>query len=249
MQNKKMVWLVVLSACCVFIGGWWFLRAQQQSFIPISVNTRLPADIELRLNHVTFHGVRDGKFTWEISADKFDITKDQMTFRVSGLQHAELLQNGKTSLTINAKWMERNTLNGDLRIVDAVEVSCPGILMKTSEFLWSDQMQQLLAPSKITALFNDISINAEGGTSFNALSGIFRSDGPLELRYHGNVIRAQSGVYYVNRHSFTLNKGSAILVVSDVEEWLAGKQYPQIPDIPEGVKQRFMEYSKKQSMH
>jgi hypothetical protein len=207
-------------------------------------NTDIPANDEMRLNHVTFRGLSKGKVTWEIVADHFDIGNEQSAMTFVGLKRAVLERDGKQELTITADSLQRNTLSGDLSITGHVAVEGSNISFKTPLLSWSDRGQVLDIPQKISAQLGDITLTADGGAVYAVTSAQLRCTGQLTLGVRGNLLQAKGAVIDTRAHAFSLiGPVHATIVVDDVQQWIAGKDVPHIPDLPKDIRQRLQAYT------
>ncbi|HEX2948675.1 MAG TPA: hypothetical protein VHV83_03760 [Armatimonadota bacterium] len=212
---------------------------------PIRPDTKVPPNVELRLDRVRFRGIANGKVVWEVIADHFDLSKDQMTFKVTGVKKVALLNGGKQELTISADSLDRNTITGDISITGSVTVTGNDIFLRASQFNWSDRLQTLNIPLRLSAQLGDITVISDKGAVYNVMTSTLRSSGKIVLGFKGNLLRANGVTLDGRNQSFTMNGPiTAEIVVADAQQWVEGKGLPEIPDIPEQVKDRYQQYTK-----
>lgn len=232
---------LLLSAC----GVSWLMRKQIR-IIPTNIpRSGLPGNIEMRLNHVVFHGVSDGKIVWEIEADHFDVAKDQYTFRASGLQRIALLKEGKQQLLVKADSLERNILTGDIALAGQVSVTGKDLLLRTPNIIWNDRMQLFTIPGPLNAQFGDISLTSDANTVYNVNAANVRADGHIRLAVQGNTFEARGVTVNVVSQSFEIDGPAHARAVTDkLRQWGNGQALPHIPDIPAPIKERYRAYQR-----
>lgn len=220
---------------------------QYRSHLPIKRETlrgvRLPNDITLRFNHVTFRGLSGGKVVWEVYARRFDVTKDRMTFIATGIDKVALLKEGKDELVLSAGNLQRNMSNGDIAIAGTILLTGKDITLRTEEMAWNDRLQQFSIPKKLVAQIGDIIIHADSGTEYQLNEGKLQVDGKVKLLIQGNSIVAEGVTVDVKQQTAEIHGPiHAVLKVADAVEWSKGKQVPKIPVLPPAIIERYNEY-------
>lgn len=220
---------------------------QFRSRLPIKSETirgvRLPNDITLRFNQVTFRGLSGGKVVWEVSAKRFDVTKDKITFVAKGIDKIALLKEGKNELLMSAGNLQRNMRNGDITVDGAILLTGNDITLRTEQMMWNDNLQQFSIPKKMVAQMGDIVIHADGGTLYQLNEGKLQVDGKIKLIIKGNSIVAEGISLDVKQKTIDIHGPiHAVVKVADVKEWSQGKNVPKIPALPPTIIERYNEY-------
>jgi len=239
--ERKGIWLSALLAIVLIAGGlWWILHAKHLNIPPVTIIPNLPPSIEFRLNHVTLHAISNGKIVWEIDADHFDLTKDQRSFVVGGLQKMALVKDGKEELTVNADGLEQNIITGDISIYGHVSVMGTNLTFRTPGASWSDRTQTLFLPEQFAGQFGDITVVAEKGARYQVNGSLLHCEGNVTVGYNGNIVRAAGLELNAVLNQLTV-KGPvhARLVVDDIQQWSEGLNVPKVPEIPQSVKDAY----------
>lgn len=240
----------LFMAVLLCVGGiTWLLKVRPNAVVPVTPTTPLPNGVEMRLNHVIFRGISDGKIVWEVLADHFDMTRNQLTFHVSGLKKVALLKEGKQQFTLSADGLERNTQTGDIIINGHVMVMGNDIVLRSPMLTWSDRLQLLSFPQPLAGQLGDITVTAKKGATFKADASTLRCDGQLTVGFRGNLLRAAGAVVEGASQSFTLHGPiEASIQVADAQQWSVGKNLPKIPPIPPDVKARYRDYCRQRGI-
>lgn len=241
--------LTLLLSVLVLLLASAALLYQFRSRLPIKRETlqgvRLPNDITLRFNHVTFRGLSGGKVVWEVFAKRFDVTKDRMTFIATGIDKVALLKEGKDELVLSAGNLRRNMSNGDITISKAIMLTGKDITLRTEEMAWNDRQQQFSMPKKLVAQVGDIVLHADGGAQYQLNEGKLQVTGKVKLLIQGNSIVAEGVTIDVKEQTAEIHGPiHAVVKVADAVEWSQGKQAPKIPALPPSIIERYNEYRK-----
>lgn len=231
-------------------GGWWLLRAQPPRRVsPARPTPTMADDVTLRLGKIHLRGLTGGKITWEIEAENFDLARDRPLQRIDGVKKVALLHNGKQELALTAGVMERNTASGDITLDGGVTVSGKGIRLQTPSAQWDAVREQLLFPAQFTAHCGDFSLTNLGATSYDVITGTLNCTGGIALTMRGNTLRAQAARINVATQAFVLTGPvAAELDVAEMAAWTQGDRLPEIPVIPESIKQRYQQYCVEQTL-
>jgi len=235
---------------CV-LGICWVMRARALSTnAPNQPFASLPDNIEMRLNHVIFHGVSNGKIIWEIEADHFDVSQNQLTFRASGLRRVAMLKDGKQQLLVSAGSLERNILSGDIALAGDVTVSGQDLLLRTPNIIWNDRLQLFTIPGQLTAQFGDINLTCDGDTVYNLGAATVNANGHILLAVKGNTFEARGVTLNLVTQTFAVQgPAHAVAQAAELQQWAVGKNTPYIPDIPAPIKERYKSYRDKHGLN
>lgn len=245
------LWIAAALAALLISGGvWQFVRGRSPGILPVDPRSYMKDDDWLlRLNHVQFHGISNGKIVWEVYADHVDLSKDQLIYTVGGLKKMALLQNGVQELTVNADGLQQNVITGDINIYGAVTVMGKDITLSTPGVIWQDRLQALLVPQRLSGQFGDIAVVADKGARYSVKDGHLQSQGTLMVSCGGNVMNAGGIRLDVRGQAFTLAGPIHVkYLLDDVEAWAEGKRVPKIPDIPDAIKERYRDYCRKNGL-
>ncbi|HEY3378901.1 MAG TPA: hypothetical protein VGL77_15555 [Armatimonadota bacterium] len=234
----------LLAVVLIVGGGWWLWRGGHHARLPAELAPNIPDDIALRLDHVTFRGLSGGKIVWEVVADHFDLTKDQLKFNVNGLKRVALLNEGRQELMVSADSLERDMSNGNISVQGHVLMTGTDLVFRTPGLAWDDQRQVLNIPHALAAQLGDISIVAKDGATYDVAHGYLRCPGPIVIGTRGNVLRAGAALFSAHGQQFTLfTPVSADLLIADTGS--AGYVLPQIPEIPMQIIERYRTYCRR----
>jgi hypothetical protein len=231
-------------------GLCWLMRSPVRKIAPYHPISGLPDNIEMRLNHVVFHGVSGGKIVWEIEADHFDVTQNQVSFRATGLKRIALLKEGKQELMVSAESLERNIFTGDIALAGHVTVMGDNMLLRTPNIVWNDRLQLFTVPGQIGAQFGDITLTSDGGTVYNVNAATVRANGHLLLAVKGNAFSAHGASLNLVTQTFSIDgPAHAKAIVADLQQWGHGQNLPHIPEIPESIKERYRAFRRSHGMN
>ena len=235
---------VVLGVVLLLLGfAGFFLRTRTERRQEVLQGVRLPDDITLRFNRVTFRGLADGKVVWEVSADRFEVSKDQSTFLAHGINKMTLLKEGKQEVTMSADRLKRNMLTGDIDIAGHILLTGPELTARTENMQWNDRLQHFTMPEKLAAQFGDFAVHAERGANYNATDRLLHVEGKVSIRHRENSFES-AGIMIDAQRKVAIVYGPvrARVKVADIEAWSAGKNLPKIPEIPQAIRDRYAEY-------
>jgi len=239
-------WLGLLAIGIVLTAviGWLMVApAPVSHVVPPS-----PVDnsVQIKLNTVKITGVSNGKITWSIEAASFDMNRNQR-LRITGLHKVVLLNGGKQEFAMKADVLEQDKVSGNLNLTGNVEMSGKDIKLQTPAIKWNDYLQQIHIPGRLVARFGDYTLIAPGGAVINIRSGTLQCTGGIELQAEHSRLNAGGMMLWISQQSFELTDPVvAQMQTGDLQQWAAGQNLPEIPQIPATVKERYQEYRTKQ---
>lgn len=242
---RSVGWGIALAIVLLVGGVGWLTRGRRPVVVPLSPERPVPSGVEMHLGTVRIHGVSGGKIDWEMEAENIDLLKSQPTMRVQGLKRAVMLNGTKVELSLTADTLERNNSTGDIRLLGAVTVHGPQLVLRTPLVTWDARHEELQFPQTFTARAGEFTVIANKAT-YEVTAGRLRCDGQVKLDIQGNTLAAGSALLNLPNQSYTLaDTVRADLDVTDVQAWVGGQSLPAIPPIPDKVKARYLAYCRK----
>jgi|GEM_PF-1527400 len=241
--SRAMVWVAAAGVLALAGGLYWFARPH--SGRPLDPPAS-PSDIQVHLGKVRLRGISGGKLVWEVEAENFDYAKNSPKLTVSGLQKVAVLNGDKEELTLTASTLEQNTASGRIILSGDVEVSGPSLKMRTPYVTWEPRQDVLQFPGRLDLGFGGYTLTCPGVTQFDILAGLLTSSGGVTLAASNSTLRAASIRVNVAEQSFEMGGPvTAELAVADMETWMAKNRLPEIPPIPDSIKERYHAYNAK----
>jgi hypothetical protein len=242
-----MIFWAAAAAVLLIAGGlWWSARARPHAASTAVRVPAMPSDIQVRLGKVRLYGISAGKLIWEVEADHFDYAKNRPTLTVSGLKKVTVLNGDKEELTLTASQLEQNTTSGRIILSGDVTVTGPSLKMHTEYASWEPRRDTLQFPGRLTMQLGDYTLTCLGATNFDVIKGLLTGTGGVTLATSGSTLRAESVRVNVIEHSFEMDGPvTAALGIADMETWMAKNQLPEIPAIPDSIKERYRDYTAK----